>query len=510
MGRKKKKNNNIIVTCMGASIKQVTGSHWVIKYNKDDGTKGILHIESGLPQGEHTILSQYNAMKKMKQDILYNGNIENNDINTSVNVIISHAHIDHLGLIPIFNDDNGFKGNIYVTKKQSEISKKLLKDCFKIHNSDVKYLKLKGRKVDLLYTESQLYNCFYHYKIINEYEDITVDSNLKLYYRTNSHTIDSTNIMISIKKPNTNRWYNIWYSGDLGNDINYKTSNYLSVQDLPTKMDFAICEGTYTKKPKINITKSMASEERKRLKELILSSLKEGKRILFPTFSFSRSQQLITYMYEWFKDDEWINKNNIKFVMDSNLMLEINKSYSKILEGDDKKLFDNVMNWDKLKKISTYDGTMAFLSDKSPSVVFTSSGFMEAGKVMNYLPEYLGNSNCVIILTGYCSQNNEGSMGWKILNDEQKTITFNSGNKNDRKTVLKRANIYQFKTFSGHASYEQLMNIFGNLKCSKIILHHMEEENKKEFIEDAKEYLLSKNKTTPIVAVGKGCYEFKI
>ena len=506
----KKKKNDIIVTCAGASVQQVAGSHWRILYKKDDGTQGVLHVEAGLPQGNHTILSQYNSMKKMKSDILGGGYVENNKINTSVNAVFCHSHVDHIGLIPLFNTNNGFKGNIYTIRSGSEISKKLLKDCFKIHNSDVKYLKTKGKKVDLLYTEPELYDCFNHYKEVKVGEEIIVDSNLKLFFRYNSHTIDSTNLMIYIKKPNTNRWHTIWYSSDLGNDIGYELSDFLHKQDIPKKMDLAICEGTYTKKPEIVLTKQMAIYERNKLKELILSSLKEGKKILMPTFSFSRSQQLITYLYKWFKDDEWIRDNNIQFVMDSNLMLEINKSYSKILEREDKELFDKIMNWSHLKKISTYDGTMSFLTDKSPSVVLSSSGFLENGKIQTYLPVYVSKSNSVIILTGYCSQDNEGSMAWKLLNNNQKTITFNGSSKKDRLTVLKRAKIYEFDSFSGHASYNQLLKILSELNCSKIILHHMEDENKETFIKESKEYLRSKNKTTPIIAVNKGCYEFKL
>ena len=419
-------------------------------------------------------------------------------------------NVDHIGMLPILNSKNGFNGNIYTTYKSSVISKPLLEDCFKIHKNMVRVLKQKGKKVDLLYNQYDLYDCFNHFKIVDLNKEIIVDSNLKLYFRTNSHTIDSTNVMISIKKPNTNRYSNIWYSSDLGNNIGYKLSNYLSEQDIPLKMDLAITEATYSKKPKKEITKSMAIEERKKLKDLIYTSLKEGKRILMPTFSFSRSQQLITYLYEWFKDDEWIKENNIQFVMDSNLMLKINDAYKKVLDGEEKELFNKIMNWKQLKKISTYDGTMAFLKDKSPSVVLSSSGFLENGKINVYMPMYTSNSNSIIILTGYCCQNNEGSMAWKLLNDNQKTITFNGNNKEERTTVIKRAKVYEFSSFSGHASYSQLLELYSKLNCPRIVLHHMEESNKEQFVKEVKEYLRNKNKTTQVLAVNKGCYEFKL
>lgn len=418
--------------------------------------------------------------------------------------------VDHIGMIPLFNSSNGFNGKIYCSEKSRILAKPLLEDCFKIHNNNVNYLKRKGKKKNLLYTSQELYDCLDKFKSINLNEEFQIDDNCKIILKPNSHTVDSTNITLLIRKPNSNRWFSILYTGDIGNDLNYSLSNYLTKQDLPIKADLIISEATYSKKPEIELTKKMGLEERDKLKELILKSLKEGRRVLLPTFSFARSQQLITYLYEWFKDDEWIKENNIQFVMDSNLMLKINDSYKKVLEGEEKVLFDKVMNWKQLKKISTYDGTMAFLKDKSPSVVLSSSGFLENGKINVYMPIYVGNSNSIIILTGYCCQNNEGSMAWKLLNDNQKTITFNGNNKEERTTVIKRAKVYEFSSFSGHASYSQLLELYSKLNCPRIVLHHMNEENKDTFVKEVKEYLRNKNKTTQVLAVNKGCYEFKL
>lgn len=418
--------------------------------------------------------------------------------------------VDHIGMIPLFNSYNGFNGKIYCSEKSRILAKPLLEDCFKIHNNNVNYLKRKGKKKNLLYTSQELYDCLDKFKSINLNEEFQIDDNCKVILKPNSHTVDSTNITVLIRKPNSNRWFSILYTGDIGNDLNYSLSNYLTKQDLPIKADLIISEATYSKKPEIELTKKMGLEERDKLKELILKSLKEGRRVLLPTFSFARSQQLITYFYEWFKDDEFIKDNNIQFVMDSNLMLKINNCYSKLLDGKDKDLFEKVMKWKQLKKIDTFDATMAFLTHKTPSVVLTSSGFMDAGKSTVFLREYVGNSKCDVIVTGYCSKDCEGSVAWKLFNENQKTITFNGDNKNDRKTVLKRCGLYEFNTFSGHASYYQLLDMFSKFNTKRIILHHMNEENKDTFIKEVKEYLRNKNKTTQVLAVNKGCYEFKL
>ena len=135
---------------------------------------------------------------------------------------------------------------------------------------------------------------------------------------------------------------------------------------------------------------------------------------------------------------------------------------------------------------------------------------MENGKIECYLRSLVCDSKCDIIVTRYCAKDCEGSMAWKLFNDKQKTITFNGSNKAERITVVKRCGLYNFYGFSGHASYHELLDMFANFNTKKILLHHMENSKKEDFIKDAKEYLRNKNKTTQITAVGKDCYEFKL
>ena len=121
-----------------------------------------------------------------------------------LNVIIYFYYIlteqvDHTGLVPIFNEKNGFKGNIYASDKTIEITKELLKDCCFIHKKNVDYLKSKGKKKDLLYTEVDLYNCFEHMKYIDINRVIDIDSNLKVEYRNNSHGVGSCNLTLWVK-----------------------------------------------------------------------------------------------------------------------------------------------------------------------------------------------------------------------------------------------------------------------------------------------------------------------
>ena len=506
--RKRKNDNSIRVRFIGSSCIGVTGSCVSISYIRDDLTKGLLFLDMGLPQGYSTTpLGQYNDMERMVNAI--KREYMNKDY-SNINMVLSHVHIDHLGLTPILNEDNGFNGKIYCSKNSRVLAKPMLEDCFKIHNSTVKYLKSRGKKKDLLYTSPQLYYSLSRFTDTPLNQEISIDNNCKIILRPNCHTIDSVNITVIIKKPNTNRFVKILYTGDVGNTTNYSLSNYLTKQEIETKYDLVISEATYSQKPEYKLTKKNIIEEMNNLKNRIETSIKDGRIVLMPNFSFSGSQQMITYLYQWFKDNEYFINNNINIVMDSNLMLKINDCYLKILESKDKDLFEKIMNWKLLKKINTYDGTVAFLTHKKPCIILSSSGFMENGKIECYLRSLICDSKCDIIVTRYCAKDCEGSMAWKLFNDKQKTITFNGNNKAERITVVKRCGLYNFYGFSGHASYYQLLDMFSKFNTKKILLHHMENSKKEDFIKDAKEYLRNKNKTTQITAVGKDCYEFKL
>ena len=490
MSKKRNKDLDIVISSLGTSTTEVTGSCWSISYPKDNGERGLIVIECGLNQGANTIKQQYNNNKRMIE------NIGKDIIDNAEYVLLTHSHVDHVGNLSIFNSNtNNFNGRILASKKCIEISKELIKDSVFIHTKNVESLKNNGEKVKPLYTEKDMYDMFSHMDYIEVGKEIKLNNNLTVIFNNNSHVVGSCNIKLIFRKPN-NSIKTIIYSGDIGSALNKDLTPYLENQFIPSKCNLFISEATYNDKER-QITKQDVINERNELKQYIKDSLCNGRRILFPTFAFGRSQTIATMIYDWFKDEEWFE--NIPVVMDGYLMNNINSVYRRILNNEDKEKFENVLNWKNLIQNKSYDGTIALLSERKVAIYIVSSGFMENGRITTYLPQFLGCSNDVIISTGYCG--GEGSIGWKILNKNQKTITI------DKHTVLKRADIKQYKSFSSHITHDELLQLWSNIKCDKILVHHSG-KNKGEFISEAKEYLRNKNVTTNIVEVNKGSNQF--
>lgn len=491
---KKKKDNDIVVSCVGSSISEVTGSCWTISYKKNDGNRGLVVIECGLGQGEVDVQKAYNLNKKMIN------NIGKDVVQSAEYVLLGHAHIDHIGNLPYFNEDNGFNGKILGSKGTIQIGKELIKDSVFIHNKNIEYLKAnKGKKLEHLYTEPQMYQMFNYMEEVFQNEEIVLNDNLSVVFHSNNHVLGASAISVYIKKPNQHRKHHILYSSDMGCKITQDLQPFISDLNLPKKCDLFISEATYNNKER-QIVRKQAIEEREKLKRYIKQSLHEGKRILMATFSAYRCQLLLSLFYDWWGDEDWFKEFPV--VVDGMLSNKINDVYLNILEGEDKEYFKKVLSMKNLNFNRNYDGTKAFLGQRTPSIVLAGSGFLTAGRITTYLPIYLGCSKDIIILTGYCGA--EGSLGYKLLDENQKTITI------DKRVVLKRSEISQLKTFSSHISYLELLELFSEMRCNKILIHHSDEKGKYEFINEAKEYMREKGVTTPLIPVNKGANQFVI
>lgn len=499
---RKKKLDDIYVESLGTSTNQVTGSCWSVSYVDDNFERQLVIIECGLPQGGNNKKETYNAMKRV-----YNTLVNGNYVKEAKCVVTCHSHVDHVGMLALFNENNGFKGKIIGSRECLEISKELIKDCCHIHHKDIEYLKSKGDKVKEIYSEVDMYSMFNHMENVPVGEEVIIDDNLKIEYRYNSHTLGSCNITLKIRKPSNNRWYKIVYSSDMGNRLNYKFSHYLKEQDIPTKCDLFISEATYSAKSK-ELTNKDVINEREELIKIIKNTLLNNGRVLIPTFAFSRSQAIATFLYEELKDEEWFKP--FKVIMDGNLMGNINSVYSRVLEGDDKALFEEVMNWSQLRKITDYKATMSYLSTHTPAIILASSGFMEQGKVMTYLPPVVGCSKDTIITVGYCSQNVEGSMGYKLLNDNVKRIEFPTDKKSEKKVINKNCKIYEQMTWSSHISHQEILDLASEVNCDRLVFHHCDEDNKDSFKKEVNEYLRNKNKTTKVIFTSECSSIFKI
>lgn len=500
MTKKKKNNNEIVISFVGGSKNDVTGSCVLISYPKKDNERGLIAIECGLVQGEPTLEVEYSINKKM---------IERVPVKNIEGVFVGHCHIDHIGNLPIFNDDNGFNGSIIGSNITLEIGKKLIIDSVKIHKENVDRMRNKGKKTKYLYTQQQAYNMFD--KMISKEIGPKHKFNEYIEYQffNNSHVPGACMIKFWIRKPN-NTVKTIVYTSDIGSKHNLKLQNFVKPTEFPTKANLWITEGTYGESSR-SFSYKDAIEERENMKETIKKYLLNEKRIFIPSFSFARTQNLMCMLYEWFKDEDWFKFN---VVLDGKLLHEINTEYTKVLEEDEIKYFSEVMKWNKFKYNKEWKSTEATLSVKTPGIYIATSGFLTAGRSVEYLKNFLNSTGDCIMFVGYAG--GEGSVGARVLDPSVKFIEVTDyvptadgeTNKKDKHKLLKRCDVIRYKTFSSHIQQDELIEMWKQINVSKIIIHHASKEARHELHVKGKEKLLEEGITTQICPVSDCADQF--
>src|SRR5690606_28467729 len=254
----------------------------------------------------------------------------------------------------------------------------------------------------------------------------------------------------------------------------------------------SIIESTYGEKTR----KSKKSREFdvEHLRVAINTVMKRGGKILLPAFSFSRTQELLTTIYELFHNDKSFIYD---VVVDSKLSCDMCDLYGEVLTGENLKLWNKVYNWDNVKFIYDKSDSLACIKDNRPKIVISSSGFCTNGRVLDYLQEYLKDSKNMIIFSGYVGSDSS-YLSYRIKNfKSNKTININ------KKPIPNKADCISLSSFSSHANHDELVEFGSELNTEKIILVHGSEQAKKDLQQDLQKALSKKNKTTRVLCATK-------
>ena len=404
------------------------------------------------------------------------------------------SRVDHCGNLAYLNsNNNGFNGRILGTNQTLEVAKELIDDTLNIHIKNIEKLKFLGRKTRPLYTKQDMFDMFEKMEVVPSYKKITLNEWVTIEFVNAGHCLGSSMIHLWIKKPNQSIFH-IIMSGDMGSEQNKLIHPLAEKREQITKCNLFISEATYNKKSR-SFNKCDVQKEFEDFKYTIKENLLQGKQILLPVFSFNKVQEFLILFYEWLKDEEWFNENDFPIICDGVLMHKITNVFKRTLCDDKKDYFNEVCNWNKIKVNKTFDGTIAIMSKKEPMIIMASSGFMQQGRVVAYVKQLLGSKKGVILTTGYIG--GEGSIGWKIAESPQKTVSI------EKQVILKRALVKSYHCFSSHIQYDELESLYKGLQCEKILIHHSSKEDKLNFVNE-----MRKNTNKKIECVTDKNYEF--
>ncbi len=370
-------------------------------------------------------------------------------------VIISHAHMDHVGFLPYLYK-YGFKGPCYMTLPSRDIAALLQLDYINIMIKE-------GKKA--LYTSSDIKNMVKH-SICLDYEevtDITPDVRLTLY--NSGHILGSSLVHLHMG----NGLHNLLYTAD----FNYETSNLLGPAETKfPRLETVIIEGTYGGKDDVSVTRE---ESERQLMEIITNTVKKGGKILMPVLGVGRSQEIMVIVEKAVRQG-LIEKIPIYV---QGMIWDVNAIHT---------TYPDFFN-DKLRRLIFSKETNPFLSDifkrigsrkemmevveGGPCIIIATSGMMVGGASVEYFRHLADNPNNSLVITCY---QGEGCLGRRIQRGE-KEITFQDGDKQE--IVKVNMPIYSLPGFSGHSDKAQLLGFMRKLdpKPKKIIINHGESSN---------------------------------
>ena len=359
-------------------------------------------------------------------------------------MILSHAHVDHCGLIPKLIKD-GYKGNVYATPATKDLAAVLMEDSAGIQESDVQFENKRRALQGLpylqpLYTTEDALAAVDHFVVVDYEKWYKIEEGLEFCYSDAGHIIGST--VVNLKITENGKVTRITFSGDVGRyrDIILKSPSTFS------QADFILLESTYG---------NSLHEEGDSTTDLLFQWInhtcleKKGKLIL-PAFSVGRTQEILYALNQLELENRL---PALDYFVDSPLSIkatEIVKNYpqyfnariQKVLQSD-----EDPFGFKGLKFIQSVEESKLLNYRKDPCVIISASGMADAGRVKHHISNNIENSRNSIVLTGYCEPN---SLGGRLKLHPKEVGIFGQPHEVN-------AEIGEIRSMSAHGDYHDLL-----------------------------------------------------
>lgn len=438
----------------------VAGSAHFVRFQE----YGIL-LDCGIAQGG-TIEGDYQRNKELLKSLR---------VKDIFWVILSHCHGDHGSLIPALYA-KGCQAHFFVPKGSVPFLKLLWGDCLKIHQSDcLKLTNKHGKGYSPLYTANDIETALSRCIEIDYHEKVRLTKNIWFEYYPAGHIIHSAQVYLSMTQGYQE--YRVGYSGDVGGPtLRPYTEPY---EPLPF-VDMLIHECTYCQPGRVNSFKDRPKDIEK-----IETVVRDSHRVLFPAFSLARTQELLTALYQMWVDG--LLPSDIPVYLDSPLAIKMCNIWPET--GD----WKAVMNWPNLKFVTDTMESKRLQMSNHKAIIIAASGMMQGGRVVSHLTTFLPNPNNSICFIGYSG---DLTLASKIKADEP-FVEVNGA------VIENKAKIVDLRSWSSHASYEELMDYLTTLRYNKVCLVHGNMEGKVEFAKTLKEKLVEQGKSSRVVVVNQ-------
>jgi metallo-beta-lactamase family protein len=393
-------------------------------------------------------------------------------------LILSHAHIDHCGLIPRLVAE-GFEGTVFCTSATKDLARILLADSAKIQMSDVAYSnKHRLRKglplLEPLYTDEEATAALQQFKTVEYDQEYAITPNIKFRYTDTGHILGAGAIHLTITE--NGKQTHITFSGDVGRygDLLLKSPQSFA------QADYILIESTYGD----SLHKEQAPIEDELLEIIKQTCLVKKGKVIIPAFSVGRTQELL-YALNGMELKGILP--NVPYYVDSPLSekaTQVLKEHPEVYNDQVRKILEvdkDPFGFKGLRFIESTEDSIALNNDPTPSVIISASGMAEAGRVKHHIKNNIENPNSTILIVGYCEPH---SLGGRLMNGEKEVHIFGE-------EYEVKAEVRSIKSMSAHGDYEDLLHFLecqDPNKVKKLFLVHGEYDVQQHFAQTLKSH----------------------
>ena len=383
-------------------------------------------------------------------------------------ILITHAHIDHTGLLPLLYAE-GFRGQIFATQATCDLCNIMLKDSAHIQEMEAEWKNRKARRagkpeVEPLYTINDAQGVLTHFVPCHYKDVLTLTDGLRIRFTDVGHLLGSASIEVWMEEEGVEK--KIVFSGDIGN----KNKPLIKNPSYIDEADYVVMECTYGDR-----THDRTHEHIEELAQILQETLDRGGNLVIPAFAVGRTQEILSFMRK-IKEEKLIKgHDDFEVYVDSPLAVEATQVFTKnIMECYDEEAMDlvnrgiNPIGFPGLKLSITSEDSKNINFDMTPKVIISAAGMCDAGRIRHHLKHNLWRPECTILFAGYQAV---GTLGRSLLEGAQVVKLFGE-------TIDVEAHIEKLDGISGHADMNGLITWVSAFKekPSQVFLVHGDDD----------------------------------
>ncbi len=358
-------------------------------------------------------------------------------------MLLSHAHIDHSGLIPVLCK-SGFQNKIFCTDGTADLCRIMLMDSAHIQEQDAAYLTRKNAKkglppVEPIYTQADASASFDHFQPVPYNAPTAIVDGITATWLDAGHILGSAIIVIDIVEGG--RKVRLAFSGDLGRGHN----DILRDPDHPQNADYLMMESTYG-----NRVHEPMNDVNDRVCAIVNRTVQRNGKIIIPSFAVGRTQQLLYTAYQ-------ITKTHcipvLPIYVDSPLSLQATDVFRRHSECFNKGFYDvmmspnNPFSTSNITYVQSVDESKALNDLKKSCVIISASGMADAGRIRHHIKNNIEDDRNTILIVGWCAPH---TLGAQLASGHKEVTIFGD-------SYHVRATIETIDAFSGHADKNELL-----------------------------------------------------